>query len=559
MRVCVATLSLLLGLASTASSQWFGTSNWVDFTEETGTRLVLSSVPLNDSQEKDMVKGDFDQDGDPDVAICRKIPFSVAGGLGNVLLMNENGVLTERTATLAPDLLTADDSRDILAFDSNNDGWVDLCHANTFGEQPRLFLNLGESGGVWQGFAEDTGWLTANLGPPGPKFCAVYEGDVDNDGDLDLYFSDYENSLEDVLLINNIVTGKYTDESATRFPTGINNTVFGTGSFICDFTMDGWDDILKVSGSFEPMKLLVNAGAGNPGVFTVSQTLPSTTVYMARARDFNNDGRTDIYTVSDGQDYLLRNDSTGGGGINTTQTFNVNSNRTLNFGGNVHAGDLDRDGFLDMGVADVDVDIPGCSRRFAALQNRLPANSGFIDPNNSTTLPWNKQGTHDFAFMDINGDGFEDIFMATCTTYHVYIMEPFAVATPYGTGCSGINGVPVAGSAKEPQIGSTSFVLTLTDAAPFVTPFMMISPFQDSVIAAGGCEVLIDLSTLFLFPGQMTNASGDLNLTAPIPNSPALEDVRVFLQWAIPDATGTFLGGFSLSNGVDIYVSSNIL
>ena len=152
----------VLGLAAGAAS---AQSNWVDFVDETSTRLVLTSIPLNDAEEKDMVAADFDNDGDKDVAIVRKIPFSNPGGLINVLLMNENGVLVDRTSTLGADFGVSDDCRDVLAFDSNNDGWVDLCNANTFGEQPRLFINQGESGGVWQGFAEDTGFLAAPLAP----------------------------------------------------------------------------------------------------------------------------------------------------------------------------------------------------------------------------------------------------------------------------------------------------------------------------------------------------------------------------------------------------------
>ena len=323
--------------------------------------------------------------------------------------------------------------------------------------------------------------------------------------------------------------------------------------------MDGWPDILKVSGMFQPLELLINTGASNPGVFTQVQILPSTSVYMARVDDYNGDDRPDVYVVDDGQDYVLYNNSTNvDGTVAITRVNNVTSTRTANFGGNVHQADLDRDGDLDIGVADVDVDIPGCSRRFAALQNR-GGTLGFRDPNNTMTLGWNTQGTHDFAWLDINGDGFEDMLLALCDTYVVYIMEPFAVAVPYGEGCAGVNGVPVAGFANEPSLGATDFQLTLNNAAPNVVPFIMLSA-NSANVNANGCDVLIDLSSLLLVPsGVMTNAGGNLTLTSFIPNVPELEDVRVFMQWAIPDASGAFLGGFSLSNGIEAYLSSSEL
>lgn len=412
----------LMALTSSAGAQ----SQWVDWAEDTGARLQLEVVDLFDNQEKDLVVGDLDNDGDTDLLIVRKVPFSTPGARINVLLMNEGGVLVDRTEALIPGFMTPDDSRDVMLFDCNGNGWQDIVVVNTFAEDPRLFINQGEDRkGVFLGWVESNDWFSPPFNP-GPKFCAVYDGDIDNDGDLDLYFSDYDNFLEDRLLIND-GNGHFTDQTEARFPTGINDSVFGTASFIHDFNMDGWADIMKVSGSFEPLKLLINNGAGR---FLDVQVLPSTSVYMARSADFNNDGRRDMYVVSDSQDYLLINNFTNANGtINVTQVNVTSSNKTAGFGGNVHVADLDRDGFLDVGVADVDVDIPGCNRRFAALRNRLPdtGSNGLFDPNNPTNLSWNSQGVHDFAWIDIDGDQFMDLFQAKCSGYKVFMMLPFEI------------------------------------------------------------------------------------------------------------------------------------
>ena len=97
-------LSALICICGTASAQW------VDFRDETSSRISLTTVGLFDNQEKDMFTDDFDRDGDPDVAVCRKLPFSNPGAEENVLLMNENGVLVDRTMLYAPSFLTADDN-----------------------------------------------------------------------------------------------------------------------------------------------------------------------------------------------------------------------------------------------------------------------------------------------------------------------------------------------------------------------------------------------------------------------------------------------------------------
>ena len=413
--------SLVLALAGSASAQ----SNWIDWVDETSTRIVGDpSVTTSDDQEKDMFAADFDRDGDDDLVVARKVPFSTPGGRVNVLLMNEGGVLTDRTAQFIPSFATPDDARDILAFDANGDDWLDLVIATTFGQQPRLWINQGESGGLWRGFVEDTSWFSP-LFNPGPKFCAVYDGDVDNDGDKDLFFSDYDSPLDDRLLIND-GTGKFTDETDNLMSSAASDSIFGTGSFICDFNKDGWKDILKSAGAFEPVKLVINDGTGH---FNQVQVFDTTAAYMVRAADFNNDNRIDFYVVDDGQDYIYINLSTAADGtINTKKVFVNNSDKTLGFGGNVHEADLDGDGYIDLGVADVDVDIPGCARRFAALRNRngMPAaKDGFLDPNNSMTLRWNSQGVHDLAFLDIDGDGLKDMVQGRCVGLRVWIMQPF--------------------------------------------------------------------------------------------------------------------------------------
>ena len=64
--------------------------NWVDFANETGDRLQADpSVSTSDSQEKDYIVGDLDNDGDDDLICVRKQPFTSTGRDINILFMNE--------------------------------------------------------------------------------------------------------------------------------------------------------------------------------------------------------------------------------------------------------------------------------------------------------------------------------------------------------------------------------------------------------------------------------------------------------------------------------------
>ena len=82
---------------------------WISFRDVTADKLVADSeVGSGDTIEKDLIAGDLDKDGDPDLIIVRKVPFSNEGGARNVLLMNEDGVLTDLTETLAPAMMDAE-------------------------------------------------------------------------------------------------------------------------------------------------------------------------------------------------------------------------------------------------------------------------------------------------------------------------------------------------------------------------------------------------------------------------------------------------------------------
>ena len=137
----------ILFITSTSDAQW------LDFQDETDTRLVLSSVANSDGEEKDFSTADLNNDGWDDVIVVRKEPFSVQNDAAksDLLLMNINGVLTDQTALYAPEFLTnISFARDLVIDDFDGDGWLDVVIANTFAQQPIYYANQGNDiNGDW--------------------------------------------------------------------------------------------------------------------------------------------------------------------------------------------------------------------------------------------------------------------------------------------------------------------------------------------------------------------------------------------------------------------------
>ena len=412
--------------------------SWIDFSDESSSALSITSVPFDDSDEKDLAVGDLNKDGWDDIIVVRKAPFMESDARPDLLLMNEFGTLIDRTASLAPGFAAEPTiARDVIIEDLDGDGWDDVLIANTFGDQPSFYRNLGADASGWLGLADESSIRLPVLDAGSIQYCSIAAGDVNGDGAPDLYFSNYvlDGSTKDVLLIND-GSGVFADEGESILGDLIN-VAFGTQADIIDIDNDGDNDIVKLSAEdiADPFNnngifVLYNQGAG---VFSDWSMVPSDEGYMYIIGDFNNDTEHDFYVVNDGADYVnLANVVTENANI----TFDQQTTpwvRTAGHGANLRTGDLDHDGDLDIGVADVDTSFPPCEasdlRAFLLLENENEASGSFIDPFGAASKPWNTN-MYDFAFIDLNKDGNLDIFSAECSGYGMYVSTQDPVEDP---------------------------------------------------------------------------------------------------------------------------------
>ncbi len=471
--------------ASSAMGQWV---EFVK--ESNSSRMVsASSVGLGDTQEKDYSWGDLDQDGWIDLIAIRKQPFTSAGKRVNVLFMNEGGVLVDRTSEYASAValdqittspgwaphtdyptdqgfLTATNDRASVLFDLDNDGWVDLAIATTISDgdpkhigHPRVYMNLANDGnGAWQGLRFENARIPAMESWSGqtgrnPRFCSVTAGDVTGDGYAELYFGDYDSSgaggvnqpfgadFNDKYLVNQGAAnpGYFDDVTSTHFTGNITGgqsvnqpfpfSAFGAAVEIADLNLDGFNDIVKQTSLNAPTYVGVAYNKDGDGVFksgSYYQVAIQAAPYFVSLGDLTNNGRLDMIVTDDATDrYLLNNSTSASGQVNWSSTTFLPEQNT-GFGSGSVIVDFDQDGWNDIIIADVDVDIAPCqsNRRTNLYRNNGNAPSVTFTNGSSVIPSSERQGVFDVAAFDITGNGWTDLVFGRCTGTDIWIHVP---------------------------------------------------------------------------------------------------------------------------------------
>ena len=258
-------------------------------------------------------------------------------------------------------------------------------------------------------------------------------GDIDNDGDLDLYVTSVEDpdvgNSRNFLLINNGEWGQGTggfSEVAVQRNVDLTNSAYGAhySSTFGDYDGDGYLDLFTTSWKDQygtATRLYRNAGAANPGHFidtTVAAGVEMTTVsdtsrsfgFAPRFSDLNNDGHLDLAVTGDfGTSRLFWNN---GDGTFTDGTVAAGVGTDEN-GMGATIADFNGDGQLDWFVTSIYDTNADVKLNWGETGNRLFINNGdqtFTDATTSAGVRDGGWGWGTSAF-DYDNDGHKDIVM----------------------------------------------------------------------------------------------------------------------------------------------------
>ncbi len=257
---------------------------------------------------------------------------------------------------------------------------------------------------------------------PGPtSWCEGVEcADVDNDGDLDVFFAEGDGyssagpKRQNILLINKLVEQStpwvFVDESVARLGVHTSNA---KGVTTGDVNGDGWVDVLFVNAFFtDPPSLYINQGASNPGYFTLaSATHGLTTAYSsgsAQFADIDDDGDLDLIigdaynNTPAAKPHLFFNDGLGNFTENAAALGAANKAGQMD----VDWVDIDNDGDLDFFGTNKFTNTNG--------SQYLMLNDGtghFSDV--STLIAVSSGGNYEAEAGDLDGDDDPDLFFVS--------------------------------------------------------------------------------------------------------------------------------------------------
>jgi hypothetical protein len=387
-----------------------------------------------------MAAGDFDRDGNLDLAVA-----NFYGNNVSVLLGNGDGSFKP-----AVNSVVGTGPTNVAVADINGDGKPDLIVANY--SSGTISVLLGNGDGSFQAAQNITVGSEAN---------SIAVGDLNGDGKPDLAVTESSSNTVSVLLGNGDGTFKPPQYYVTgNFPRAV---------LARDFNGDGKLD-LAVSNVYEG-NISVLQGNGD-GTFQNLKNFSSGGSYpeMMAAGDFNGDGKLDLAVPNlfSGNDAVLLGN--GDGIFQAPQTFSTGY-AYGSYPESVAVGDFNGDGKLDLVTA-----VFG-----GGAEVMLGNGDGTVQANVSFGADG---GPRSVAVGDFNGDGKLDVAVANGTGDDVSIL------------LNGVpNGAPTSPTVSGPTSAtfgqSVSYTVTVTNASAPVTSGLVtltgsaLFPTESSLNASG--------------------------------------------------------------------------
>lgn len=275
--------------------------------------------------------GDFDNDGNIDLYIS-------ALNKKNQLYKNlGNGYFVDYSSISGGVGFEEDRSNSVIAGDIDNDGDLDLFITNE-NTTNRLYLNNGA--GIFDEATKQVR-LSSNFGGTACSF-----GDIDNDGDLDLFVSNWStsNKLYKNLLVED---GLLLFKDITDFA-AVGGEVYSKSNGVVFSDIDNDADLdLIVANRRVSNRLYVNIGdckfQDRTKKLIGEDTFSS---YGVAINDFDNDGFKDIYITNVGSNVFLR--ANNGKFSDNSQIYGADVG---GYSTGIASADFDNDGDIDLYVA----------------------------------------------------------------------------------------------------------------------------------------------------------------------------------------------------------------
>jgi enediyne biosynthesis protein E4 len=258
------------------------------------------------------------------VDVRTNCPPSVYKGSPDILYHNNgDGTFTDVTSK-AGIYQPEGKNLSVGAADYDNDGWPDLFVAN---DGLNAYLYHNERDGTFTEVGLLAGMGLTGRGKTMAAMC-ISLGDYDNDGQLDLYISDFQKSSDHIW--HNDGKGGFEEVSDQAGITVPTHDVLSFGGGFFDYDNDGWLDLFIANGHVYPEveqsaqtthykqinSLFHNQGNGKFLETTSQAGSGFQTPYVGRGvafADFDNDGFMDLVVANNGDPPLLLHNSGGNG------------------------------------------------------------------------------------------------------------------------------------------------------------------------------------------------------------------------------------------------------